>query len=429
MEYLLSALWQTLELVFFHLFWSAFFSRKVSFQKYLCYFAGLLVISFCYIYLLEDSFLEFTVALVLHLVSAQMLYYGKIWHHLVAILFAIIIGSMVDVAVLYGTCAFLKTSITEFTWRILSYSVVVTLGKLFSILFAWLIKRFRNNQDLTSTQHKWILLSLLFPAVSYIMLLILFDSYADQNDMSIVAFLFTCVLVIANLASLYLINMLVSSERATREAALMKQQMAIQTESILALERNYRAQRKTVHEFQHHLQTINDLLSGNEIPTAQKYVNSLQETQTTRILAVNSHHPIIDAILNHKYQIATEQQIDVQIQVNDLSSVEFSVDALVVLLSNLLDNAIEACLRVKTDPAIDCSILNDDRLLFISISNTSLPVTIVDDTIPTSKLPKQDHGYGLMIIRHILDQYNAEYTFTYEDGWFHFVAEIPLNEI
>jgi hypothetical protein len=65
--------------------------------------------------------------------------------------------------------------------------------------------------------------------------------------------------------------------------------------------------------------------------------------------------------------------------------------------------------------------------LFISIRNTSLPVTIIDDIIQTSKLPKQDHGYGLSIIRHILKQHNAEYTFTYDDGWFHFVAEIPIK--
>ncbi len=428
MEYLLSILWQTLELIFLHLFWSAFFSRKVPISKYVCWFFILLMVSLCYTHLLDNSTAELILALSIHLLSAKILYHGDTWQHIIAVVFAMIMASMIDVAVLYGTCSILQISLSDFTWRILSYSVVVTLGKLFSILFAWLVKQFRNKQDLTQTQYKWTLLSLLFPAVSYIMLLILFDSYADQNDMSMAAFLFTCVLVVANLASLYLINMLVSSERTTREAALMKQQMAIQTESILALERNYRTQRKTVHEFQHHLQTINDLLSGNETEIAWKYVNSLQETQTTRILAVNSHHPIIDAILNHKYQIATEQQIDVQIQVNDLSSVEFNIDALVVLLSNLLDNAIEACLRIKTDPAIDCSILNDDGLLFISVSNTSLPVTIVDDTIPTSKLPKQDHGYGLMIIRHILDQYNAEYTFTYEDGWFHFAAELPLKK-
>lgn len=428
MEYLLSILWQTLELVFLHLFWSAFFSRKVPLSKYVCWFSILLIVSLCYTHLLNNSTVELIIALSMHLLSAKILYHGKTWQHLIAIVFAMIMASMIDVAVLYGTCSILQISLTDFTWRILSYSVVVTLGKLISILFAWLVKQFRKNQDLTQTQYKWTLFSLLFPAVSYVMLLILFDSYADQNDMSMIAFLFTCILVVANLASLYLINMLVSSERTTREAALMKQQMEIQTESILALERNYRTQRKTVHEFQHHLQTIHDLLSSNETATAQKYVSSLQETQTTRILAVNSHHPIIDAILNHKYQIATEQQIDMQVQVNDLSGVEFNVDALVVLLSNLLDNAIEACLRLETNPIIDCRILNDDGLLFIAISNTSTPVTIIDNIIPTSKSPKQDHGYGLMIIRYILEQYNAEYTFTYEDGWFHFVAELPLTK-
>jgi sensor histidine kinase regulating citrate/malate metabolism len=212
-----------------------------------------------------------------------------------------------------------------------------------------------------------------------------------------------------------------------RETALMKQQMDIQTDSILALERNYRTQRQTVHEFQHQLQTIHDLLSGDNVAIAKKYVSSLQEAQTTRILAVNSHHPIIDAILNHKYQTANENHIDMQIQVNDLSTVDIDTDALVVLLSNLLDNAIEACLRTNNTPSIDCSVLNDDDLLFISIRNTSLPVTIIDDIIQTSKLPKQDHGYGLSIIRHILKQHNAEYTFTYDDGWFHFVAEIPIK--
>lgn len=427
MEHLLSIVLTVLEFIYFHLFWSAFFSRKVSIPKYLTYFVCLVVISICYTHLLTNIILRFFIAISLHLVSVKILYHGNSWQHIIAIILAIIIGSTIDVAVLYGTCALLQISLDDFIWRILSYSVTAILAKLVSILVAWLIKQFRQTSDFADTQYKWILLSLLFPVVSYMMLIVIFDSHASQNDMSMSAFLFTCVLVIANLGSLYLINMLVRSERTMRETALMKQQMDIQTESILALERNYRTQRQTVHEFQHQLQTIHDLLSGDNVAAAKKYVNSLQETQTTRILAVNSHHPIIDAILNHKYQVATEKQIDMQIQVNDLSGVEFNIDALVVVLSNLLDNAIEACLRTNDTPAIDCSILNDDDLLFISISNTSLPVTIIDDTIQTSKLPKQDHGYGLLIIRHILAQHNAEYTFTYEDGWFHFATEIPIK--
>jgi sensor histidine kinase regulating citrate/malate metabolism len=93
-------------------------------------------------------------------------------------------------------------------------------------------------------------------------------------------------------------------------------------------------------------------------------------------------------------------------------------------LSNLLDNAIEACCRLDACRVIQCNILFD-RTLFLSVRNTSNPVTIVGNTIPTSKTPKDEHGFGLSRIQLILKQLNAEYTFVYENGWFEFVAELP----
>ena len=96
------------------------------------------------------------------------------------------------------------------------------------------------------------------------------------------------------------------------------------------------------------------------------------------------------------------------------------------MLSNLLENAIEACLRFDGDRQIHCRILAEDSL-FISIRNTSLPVRITDNTIPTSKPSKKNHGYGLQQISYILQTLKAEYSFSYEDGWFQFVSEIPLK--
>ncbi len=141
-------------------------------------------------------------------------------------------------------------------------------------------------------------------------------------------------------------------------------------------------------------------------------------------MTVNSHHPIIDAVLNYKYQTAKEYGIDFQIQVNDLSQISIRTDELVVLLSNLLDNAIEACCRLEGRRVIQCSILLNETL-FLSVRNTSNPVTIIGDTIPTSKTPKEEHGFGLSRIQLILNQLSAEYTFAYENGWFEFVVEFP----
>ena len=98
-----------------------------------------------------------------------------------------------------------------------------------------------------------------------------------------------------------------------------------------------------------------------------------------------------------------------------------------MLLSNLLDNAVEACLRYEGERIIQCSLLATDSL-YISMRNTSVPVEIKNNYIPTSKEPKEDHGYGLAHVDLILKQMQAEYILSYENGWFEFASEIPLDE-
>ena len=114
-----------------------------------------------------------------------------------------------------------------------------------------------------------------------------------------------------------------------------------------------------------------------------------------------------------------------QIRVNDLSAVSIPIDALVVLLTNLLDNAIEACQRIDSRKETHCSILCDDTV-YISLRNTLPPVRVQDKYIVTTESNKSEHGYGIPAIYYILDQLQAEYAFDYNDGWFQFVAEIPM---
>ena len=114
------------------------------------------------------------------------------------------------------------------------------------------------------------------------------------------------------------------------------------------------------HEFKHQLQVIGDLLRDGNTREAQDYVTQLQGQQTSRIFAANTGNTIVDAILNEKYQRARENGIDVSYKVNDLSDLKLSTDALVVLLSNLLENAIEACCRLPEDRQIECSLLVEE---------------------------------------------------------------------
>lgn len=213
-------------------------------------------------------------------------------------------------------------------------------------------------------------------------------------------------------------------EDGTQHDALLRQHMEMQRESMRALEQNYRLQRKSTHEFEHHMQVLRDLLEQDQVEASRDYLARLRKNRSIHVMSVNSKHPVIDVILNQKYQTAQENEIKMQIRVNDLSGVDMPADSLVVVLTNLLDNAIEACRRVDGYREIFCSILADEDGLYLSVRNTSMPVDIHDGRIATSKADSLSHGFGLISVGYVLDELGAEYTFGYDEGWFHFAAEI-----
>lgn len=425
MEKLISAFWSVLELFAQLLFWKAFFQPKVQKREYLMAVVAIWMLNQLYINRGLPSELITGLTLLLYVVVSCLINEGKWYQHILAVFAVTGMSGIIDTIFLYGVSSVIGISVSELAWKKFLYVVVVTSGKLFLLLVAWMLYRFPVFRRTQSLQGRWLFLSLLFPITSTATLLLIFNNFKNEADISIGIVFFCAVLAIANIAILYAIGLVQDSTERLKENALLSQQMEIQTDNIVALEKSYRAQRKATHEFKNQLQAISDLLTLGEIDEAKKYIQTIQGQQTTRIFCVNSHHPIIDAVLNHKYQTAKEYGIDVQVQVNDLSAISIETNQLVVLLSNLLDNAIEGCCRVAGERALYCSMVASD-VLQLSVRNTSLSVKIWNNTIATSKKSKINHGYGLSQVHSILNQLRAEYAFDYQDGWFTFVAEIPL---
>lgn len=337
---------------------------------------------------------------------------------------ALALFAAVQTVLMLAVCAALGLRMAQLLEQRLLLRVVCGFGFLLTVLISLLIQYLELPEAAQVNRKKWML-SILFPSASAVLLAVLIYVVRGVSEMMIAVAVFGGVLVIANVAILYLLQSMERQAKEEQERALLRQQMEIQTGSILSLEKSYRTQRRATHEFRNQLQTIHDLLARGAKDEALSYVEQLQGMQTGRVFAVNTHHPILDAVLNQKYQQAQEADTEIQFRVNNLSTLNMKADALVVLFSNLLDNAIEGCGRLPDGRTIHCSILLSDSL-YISIRNTSPPVVIRGNEIPTTKEPKQDHGYGLSSVRRILDSIHGEYAFDYCDGWFQFVAEIPL---
>mgnify|MGYP002247243359 FL=1 len=142
-----------------------------------------------------------------------------------------------------------------------------------------------------------------------------------------------------------------ASER--EQLLMLNQQIQLQSKNMTSASELYSAQRKKVHDFRAHLNILNRLMKNQEYSAAEEYLEKITEQQTDRLFLVNTHHPILDALFNTKAAEATQKKISIDFEVNDLSNLPFDVSDMVVLLSNLLDNAIEACQQYdKGDKAI-----------------------------------------------------------------------------
>lgn len=424
MEYIITPIWILFDLLTLIIFSRPFFTFRnrcsIRILAFICVW-GIVSICAC---LLPDGYAHRCVSLLCSLLLLLVWYKGSFIRFLLCIATGVIFIGIVDTLFLYGTCALLGISYSVLAWKKLLYISSASLSKLIALFLAYLFKRHRHDRIIGGTQDKWLLLTLLFPISSLLMMLIIFTAFQNSEDLSTAAFLYGCILAVANIAILYLLNIMEKRTKEEQQLILLNQQISIQRKNIAALEQSYRNQRSVTHEYMHQLDTIVCLLDQNEDSDIKQYIASIQSTQRTKLFHINTHNPIMDAVLNQKYQWASEHNIKMQFQINDLSQINIGLDELVVLFSNLFDNAIEACLKLSDNRTIDCTIIHDESL-FISIRNTSPFVPIVDGRIESTKTPKFEHGFGLPNICRILTQFNAEFAYHYEDGWFHFVAEIP----
>ena len=300
----------------------------------------------------------------------------------------------------------------------------ITLIEFFSLPL--ILRRFHSPLTERAKPHAWVTLGVFFPGCT---LFILFMSKVGDptNTAWLVCLAAMCIV---DISLLFLLDQLESGIQSREMLAVTRQRAETQASNIKALTDSYSAQRRLTHDFRKYLFTLSNMLALGKVEDASKYLEQLKVQQTERILLVNSHHPTIDAILNQAGYEAQSNDIDIQFVLNDLSKVGIPVVDLTVVMSNLLDNAIEGCQRLPADQKrriLVKAIYTEAQpnSLFFSVMNSSLPLTIVGDHLPSTKHPPELHGYGLSNVLSILKSYNAEYVMTCEDRHFLFAVEWP----
>lgn len=310
----------------------------------------------------------------------------------------------------------------EYIWNIPLYSALFILRLFLPLVIALVIRKYHQPLSVGTQARVWVPLSAVFPLGT---LLVIWQMNTFPNGQQIwqVSLL---ILDVVDVVALLLFDHLEQSTINREKLVAASERAHIQDENIEALSQAYAGQRKMTHDYHAQLSTLADLLDQGHVEEAKAYLSELNAHQSERILLVNTHNASIDAVLNQKGYAGQQQGIDMRFRVNDLSALKLPRVDVTIVLGNLIDNAMEACLQIpESDRWVSIQVLYGQGILSISIINPSRPVQILNGKIASTKEEPLLHGFGLSNVKDILDQYKAEYFFTYEKERFIFSADWP----
>lgn len=218
----------------------------------------------------------------------------------------------------------------------------------------------------------------------------------------------TSVLCLINVSTFYLYEKINDAyvQRAEKEMAV--QRVAMYKNQFSVLDQSQKNIGALQHDMKNHMLLLSTYLEKKEYDNASVYLQSVMELIDISGKHVNSGNTEVDAILNYMLDKAEKMSCRIETQIEIPNSSFMSEFDLNVLLSNLLDNALEALEKTK-NKYLFVGLKYKNGLLIVRIYNTYDGMLHKDGKyLITRKQNKERHGIGLQNVDEIVEKYDGE---------------------
>lgn len=233
---------------------------------------------------------------------------------------------------------------------------------------------------------------------------------------------------IIELLSYYMFRMVALEYNKNITLQVMQQRNEYYQKMIQISEKNYEDMRVIRHEIKNEYSYLKAFLENKQYDKLDEFFNSISDKIIMPLSSIDCGNGIVNAILNLEMTKAQTEGISIKTKLAVPSQLPFMDTELCSLISNLLDNAIEACVKGRfTDPVIEVSIKQQQDNLFIRVVN---PVDneLTDKErleLKTTKEESDLHGFGTKIISIIAKKYNGYVNYDIRDN--QFIADVVLS--
>ncbi len=337
-----------------------------------------------------------------------------------------IIGVIDYIVIMIVTARYNNIDILEDSTDLIGVLVIIA-SRIILFLLLITVKRISviKKKNVIDMSNKEWLQFLIFPIFTLITVIVMTNSMVTSyhEDIVNVYYVIAIVLIVLNMVVFHLINEILENSQRIREADVLKQQSIGQLELYNSLRKNYDIQRKRTHEYKNQIMCIDSLLKKKNYNKLEEYINSIFDKLDGQLDMVDTNNEVVNAVINAKYYEALQNDVLFILKINDLSHIKVSDEDIVTILSNLLDNAIEAAGQCDIDKrTVGIKLLYEDDVLSIAVSNSykTEPEIMEDGYMRTIKDDKEQHGLGIRNVVATLEKYNAEYIIDYKNGEFVF---------
>lgn len=199
-------------------------------------------------------------------------------------------------------------------------------------------------------------------------------------------------------------------------------------ENIAILRRSQEETRRYRHEMHHHMVVLDELISQKQEKQAEEYIHHLQDEITALPKGVYSDNLVVNAVVGYYLNEASADGIQVDSNIRISGELPLRDEELCVVLSNLLENALESCraMEKSSERFIALTLSSNQEHMMILCENSTehcIPVEPEGD-IPSSKANAREHGYGIASVRRIADRHYGMLKFSCQEG--RFKAELSI---
>ncbi|EOC99988.1 sensor histidine kinase [Caldisalinibacter kiritimatiensis] len=213
----------------------------------------------------------------------------------------------------------------------------------------------------------------------------------------------------------------------------------LQKEYVNNLETIVNIIRREKHDFANHINTIYAMCMINKPNTVErikKYLEKLSVNLKGSYHFYSTGNDYIDGLLAVKSNYAFENNINFEVDFEQpLTCISISDNDLISIISNIIDNAFEVLIHKPDDRVVSISTYIENQEFYLSIANNGEKIPkellskIFQDGFSTKKSNKEDHGFGLYIVKKLVSKNSGEITVSSNENETEFLIKFKVRSL